>query len=172
MAPTLRIGERNQCVDLQVSTARRVKDKRIIIVWFSVFFFAGCLSFGKDVELLGNDFDSKHIDQVSKLTGIQFPEGTRGIAYYYLGSAMDAALAAKLKIPEQKKVEFLENDILKNGQQEVPINQIGKSRKWWMLDSLQGRIDRTRTLPNARYLECSLGKEGDGLVVYISWFET
>ena len=39
----------------------------------------GCeLKFGDDIELSGADFDATTLAQVSSLTGVVFPAGTRG----------------------------------------------------------------------------------------------
>ncbi|MCX5693868.1 MAG: hypothetical protein NT014_01845 [Candidatus Omnitrophica bacterium] len=142
------------------------------LIWCAAIFFCGCLNFGDNLELRGEKFSSKYIEQVTRLTGIKFPAGTHGIAYLYLGSGIDSSIAAKLEIPEEKKDELLKNDIFEKGQLKAPVMQIGKSRKWWLLNTLKERIDRVLDLPNARLLECSVGKEKDSLIIYISWSET
>ena len=50
--------------------------------------------------------------------------------------------------------------------------QFGKSKDWWLPDTLEERIDRTLDLPNVCLLKCSLGKEKGSLIVYIVWSET
>jgi hypothetical protein len=70
----------------------------------------GCLEFGADTELLAPNVTLQHIQQVSSLTGIQFPDGSTGLAYYYLGSGIDDALALKVAIREDKKEAFLQNE--------------------------------------------------------------
>lgn len=132
-------------------------------------FLTGCLEFGKDTEVLGPNITASHLQQVSSLTGIQFPEGTIGLAYYYLGSGIDDALAAKLVIPQDKKDTFLQNEIFQKGSTNSPNIQIGKLKPWWKINDLTDRTDRTIQLPQSRFVECTLGSETGKWVVYVSW---
>jgi hypothetical protein len=132
----------------------------------------GCLDFGTDTEVLAPKVTSKHLDHVSSLTGIQFPEGAAGLAYYYAGSGIDDGLAAKVVIPDDKKEIFLQNMIFRNGSTNTPNVQIGRSKPWWKIEALTNRTDRTLELPGARFVECTLGIEEGKLVVYISWIST
>ena len=67
----------------------------------------GCdLDFGDDVELSGAAFDATKLAEVSKLTGVVFPPGTRGVEYLYLGSGIDDSLAAKVVIPDDQIEAF------------------------------------------------------------------
>lgn len=50
--------------------------------------------------------------------------------------------------------------------------QIGKSKAWWKIESLSDRADRTLQLPQARFVECTLGMEDGKLVVCVSWIST
>jgi hypothetical protein len=134
--------------------------------------FTGCLKFGDDTELLAPNVTAQHLQQVSSLTGIQFPDGCTGLAYYYLGSGMDDALAAKVAIPADGKDAFLQNEIFQKGSTNAPNVQIGKSKAWWKIDALTDRTDRTLELPQARFVECTLGVEDGKLVVYISRIST
>lgn len=106
------------------------------------------------------------------MTGIQFPDGSTGLAYYYLGSGIDDALAAKVAIPADKKNAFLQNEVFQKGSTNAPNIQIGKPKAWWKIDSLTDRADRTLQLPQARFVECTLGIEDGKLIVYVSWIST
>lgn len=147
---------------------------RVFISLLAVGFLSltGCLKFGDDTELLAPNVTTQHLQQVSSLTGIRFPDGSTGLAYYYLGSGMDDALAAKVTIPADKKDAFLQNEIFQKGSTNAPNIQIGNSKAWWKLDTLTDRTDRILDLPQARYVECTLGVEDGKLVVYISWITT
>ena len=134
---------------------------------------AGCnLNFGNDVELSGSAFDETKIIEVSTLTGVSFPSGTRGIEYYYLGSGIDDALAAKIMIPDTGIEEFKANKVMTRGADSKASFQIGRGKPWWNIDSLNDRIDRKQDLPNARFLEVTCGREGSDFVVYLSWVTT
>jgi hypothetical protein len=144
---------------------------RLFICLFSLL-LVGCLNFGDDVELVGAEITGKEMIQVSELTGLTFPNGTKSIGYYFMGSGIDDALSIKVSIPEGTKDEFLKNEIFQNGNNSKASIQIGRSRSWWKLDELKDRIDGSSQLPKGRYAECTLGKEEGNWVAYISWMST
>jgi len=144
---------------------------RLFICLFSLL-LVGCLNFGNDVELVGPEITGKEMIQVSELTGLTFPNGTKSIGYYFQGSGIDDALSIKVSIPEGTKDEFLKNEIFQNGNNSKASIQIGRSRSWWKLDELKDRIDGSSQLPKGRYAECTLGKEEGSWVAYISWMST
>jgi len=134
---------------------------------------AGCdLKFGDDIELSGAAFDSAKLAEVSKLTGVNFPLGARGVEYYYLGSGIDDALAAKIMIPNTEIEEFKSNTVMTTGTDSKASIQIGRGKPWWKIDSLTDRIDRKLDLPNARFLEVTCGREETDFIVYLSWITT
>lgn len=145
---------------------------RKIVLVFMVFCISGCLEFGDDVEVSGAAFDAPKLAQITSLTGVSFPSGATGLDYLYRGSGIDDALAARVQIPESQKDEFMAQAVFTNGENVTPYIQIGKGKPWWNLDALVNRTDRSMNLPNAQFLEISLGHEGDDLVVYISWMST
>jgi hypothetical protein len=144
---------------------------RLFIHLFSLL-LVGCLNFGADVELVGAEITGKEMIQVSELIGLTFPNGTKSIGYYFMGSGIDDALSIKVSIPEGTKDEFLKNEIFQNGNNSKASIQIGRSRSWWKLDELKDRIDGSSQLPKGRYAECTLGKEEGSWVAYISWMST
>jgi len=144
---------------------------RLFICLFSLL-LVGCLNFGDDVELVGAEITGKEMIQVSELTGLTFPNGTKSIGYYFMGSGIDDALSIKVSIPEGTKDEFLKNEIFQNGNNSKASIQIGRSRSWWKLDELKDRIDGSSQLPKGKYAECTLGKEEGNWIVYISWMST
>ena len=144
---------------------------RLFICLFPLL-LVGCLNFGNDVELVGSEITGKEMIQVSELTGLTFPNGTKSIGYYFMGSGIDDALSIKVSIPEGTKDEFLKNEIFQNGNNSKASIQIGRSRSWWKLDELKDRIDGSSQLPKGRYAECTLGKEEGSWVAYISWMST
>lgn len=133
---------------------------------------SGCLKFGEDKELVAPKVTAKHLQQVSALTGIDFPVGASGLAYLYFGSGIDDSLAIKVEIPSAQKDAFLKNEVFQKGSTEAPHLQIGRSKAWWKLSTLEDVTHRKLVLPNARVVECTLGVEDGKLVVYISWIST
>jgi hypothetical protein len=46
----------------------------------------------------------------------------------FFGSGIDDALAIKVLIPEEKKSDFLKNDLFQNGEKNKPSVQIGSNQ--------------------------------------------
>jgi hypothetical protein len=129
---------------------------------------SSCLEFGDDIELSGAEVTDKELAEVTHRTGIEFPEGTVGLGYYFLGSGIDPAFALKASIPENERLNFLKNEIFEKGDKSKCSIQIGRDRAWWKLDELKERVDRKMDLPVGKYVECALGKENSKWIVYVS----
>ena len=132
----------------------------------------GCLDFGEDVELTGAEITDKKLAEVTRRTGIDFPEGSVGLGYYFLGSGIDDALALKASIPDDERLDFLKNELFEKGDKSKASIQIGRDKPWWNLDELKERVDRKMDLPKGKYVECALGKENGKWTVYVSWMST
>ena len=133
---------------------------------------SSCLDFGEDLELSGGQVSDKELSEVTRRTGIDFPEGAIGLGYLFLGSGIDDALALKATIPDEKRMDFLKNEIFEKGDNSKCSLQIGRERAWWKLDELKDRVDRKMDLPKGRFVECALGKENGKWTVYLSWMST
>ena len=133
-------------------------------------FIAGCFD-AKNEEWLAPDVTQKHLTEISSLTQIKLPEGTTGLAYFYVGSGRDDSLAAKLKIPAEKVNELLANPIFKTGKDEHPGNGVGTHIDWWDVDTLSEPVHRTADLNSGSVLGCAFGKDGKDYILYITWYE-
>ncbi len=142
------------------------------IVSFLCLCLGSCLDFGDDLELSGAEVSDKELSEVTRRTGIDFPEGAFGVGYLFLGSGIDDALALKATIPDEKRMDFLKNEIFEKGDNSKCSLQIGRDRAWWKLDELKDRVDRKMNLPDGRFVECALGKENGKWTVYLSWMST
>ena len=142
------------------------------VVLIAAAFFVGCLEFGEDVELVTPNVTARELAEVSQRTGIQFPEGTTGLGYLFLGSGIDDALAIKVSIPLDQKEAFLKNELFQSGNKSKPSIQIGKGQPSWQLNVLSERQDHTKDLPKGKYVECTLGLEEGNWVAYITWIST
>ena len=140
-------------------------------VLFLSLFLSSCLDFGDDIELVGAEITGKEINYVSELTGLNFPNGTEPVGYYFLGSGIDRALVLKVMIPDDQKEEFFKNEIFEKGNDTKSNHTIAKQQEWWKVDELTERIDRKMELPKAEYLECTVGLEDGKTYVYVTWFE-
>jgi hypothetical protein len=99
-----------------------------VIAALSVILTSCDMKFGDDVELSGAAFDATKLSQVSTHTGVTFPTGSVGVEYFYLGSGIDDALAAKIMIPETAVKEFNTNPVFTTGTNSKANIEIGLLR--------------------------------------------
>lgn len=140
-----------------------------IIVIPLILLIPGCLGFGGDIELSGKDVDSGIIENVTKITGVVFPEETKGKHYIYLGSGFDPCLALKVSIPADKKDVFLKNTIFISGKNKEPKVDLWKGKNWWKVKSMTDPVHTVYNCPDGDLIECSVGGESDETIVYLTW---
>jgi len=133
---------------------------------------SSCLDFGKDIDLSEAEVTDKELAEVTHRTGIEFPKGTVGLEYFFLGSGIDDALALKASISENERLNFIKNEMFEKGDKTKASIQIGRDKPCWKLDELKERVDRKMDLPVGKYVECALGKENSKWIVYVSWMST
>ncbi len=133
---------------------------------------SSCLDFGKDIDLSEAEVTDKELAEVTHRTGIEFPKGTVGLEYFFLGSGIDDALALKASISENERLNFIKNEMFEKGDKTKASIQIGRDKPCWKLDELKERVDRKMDLPVGKYVECALGKENGKWTVYLSWTST
>ena len=117
------------------------------------------LKFGDDIELTAPKVTAKEIVEVTQRTEIQFPIGTTGLGYVFFGSGIDDSLAIKVLIPNEKKSDFLKNDLFQSGEKNKPSVQIGSNQSWWNLKELKDREDRTQVYRKEDMLSVPLEKQ-------------
>ena len=127
------------------------------------------ISSGEDIELSAAAFDQKTLDGVSKITGLTFPDGTKGIGYAYFGSGIDDSMVAKIRIPAGKKEEFMLNLPFASDDGTVPSSFKGHGQPWWKPETLTERSAVSKQLPNSQHLAVILGHHGDEVIVYLTW---
>ena len=142
---------------------------RSAVAFVAAAFFCGCLEFGNDIHLAGSNVTNNELNKVTKCTNIQFPKGTRGLGYFFLGSGIDDSLALKVGLCEELKAAFMENDIFKTDDNAKPSIQTVRGKPWWKLAKLKESVDRQKQLTQGRYMACTLGREDGQWVAYISW---
>ncbi|MEC9080831.1 MAG: hypothetical protein VYE44_03565 [Verrucomicrobiota bacterium] len=130
------------------------------------------LEFGNDIHLAGSNVTNNELNKVTKRTNIQFPKGTRGLGYFFLGSGIDDSLALKVGLCEELKAAFMENDIFKTDDNAKPSIQTVRGKPWWKLAKLKESVDRQKQLTQGRYMACTLGREDGQWGAYISWMST
>ena len=132
---------------------------------------AGCLKFGENISLSGEEIDSQVIEHVTQLTGVIFPEGVVGQEYFYFGDSIDPALRMKVTIPGERKEEFLQNRIFTEGRGHDEGHGMTWMRHddWWNVQSLKDPVYTIYAYPNGAAIECYVGEESGETVVYLAW---
>jgi hypothetical protein len=120
-------------------------------------------------ELQGNQLTADHVRLVTERTKIVFPPAARLVGLCHEDASMSALVATKFELPEQAREDFMQNAIFHTGTGRAPHYELGSHTSWWRRNDLKSRLDRVQYLPGGTYVECSIGLEGEGLVVYVSW---
>ena len=140
-----------------------------MILFYSLFFLAGCLKFGPDAETV-----NPTVDQVSQCRRLMYlspkvrikPLGFKSV--YGIDNAMWLKFSTDVhyhdqlfSFPDSAEVRQLQyvNDLL-------PINVY-----WWDVDVKKLDI-RSYGLPNGCYMDVGLDEKESETVVYIFWHET
>ena len=87
-----------------------------------------CFDFGDDIELLSEEITAKETNGISRRTGITFPEGTKSIGYYFLGSGIDRSIVLKVLIPADHREDFLKNEIFEKGEDARSTHPLAKGQ--------------------------------------------
>ena len=79
------------------------------------------LKFGDNIALIAPNVTAREMAEVTQRTGIQFPIGASGLGYVFFGSGIDDSLAIKVLIPNEKKSDFLKNNLFQNGEKNLQL---------------------------------------------------
>ncbi len=144
----------------------------LALLLLALFIVSGCLDFGDDVELKGNQIDASVLAKVERITEIDLPAGTKGLNYFFLGSGIDNALWLKVMIPQEKKAELLQNQLFTHKVDEPNFNMT-LDRDWWSLNSLDNPVSYATEINNGTdFLGCTMGTQSGTIIMYIHWFST
>lgn len=120
-------------------------------------------------EFVGDQLTADHVRLVTQHTSIVFPPEARLLGLCHRNPSTASHVAAKFELPESCRESFMQNAIFQVGLELPPHCELGSSTSWWHRDRLKERIDRIQYLPNSTYVGCSVGREGNQTVVYVSW---
>ena len=121
-----------------------------------------------DHKLDETTFDAKALALVQKDTGIQLPDGSRGLNMFYQGSTLDHSFVAKIQIPDSSGDE-LAGRIEKIRHENGTIGgSLTEKVSWWTPST--GTIRARRQFnPGGDYVRAILSQEEDRLVLYVEW---
>jgi len=142
----------------------------VILIFSIALVLAGCDYKVGDYQLDESTFDDAAIAMVQKETGIQLPDGSRGLKMLYQGSAIDPSFLAKIQIPESSKEEIV-NHIGEIEHQDGTVNgSLTEKVRWWSPSS-GTIITQRQSTPEGNYIRAILCQEGDQLVLYLEWIK-
>jgi hypothetical protein len=145
---------------------------RPLLLILTITLLTGCeFKFGDDYTLGESTFDDKALQTVSRVSGLQLPEGTRGLNMVYLGSGIDDALIAKLQIPASHAFQLTTQIKALSGRTTSAIESLAQGKAWWNQDALDIKVHRQLDVKND-YLEVILGQEGSTWILLVKWFST
>lgn len=123
---------------------------------------------GGDRHLDETTFDYATLEMVQRETGIQLPDGSRGLNMFYQGSGIDPAFVAKVHIPDSSREELasrLEEIRNKDGTVHGSLTEVVT---WWTppngIIRVQRQFDR-----GGDYVRAILCQEDNQLVLYLEW---
>jgi hypothetical protein len=131
----------------------------------------GCLKFGENIEASGAAFDQAKLDQLSSVSGIVFPSGTKRLHFFHFTDGMDPSIRVKVEIPASEEATFLENAVFAHeNASETSFSDGGMA--WWKPKTLTNPTSRRLTLGPGKFVSVVFGKEGGKLIAYVCWFTT
>ena len=121
-----------------------------------------------DRHLDEDSFDAAALAIVQRHTGIQLPDGSRGLKMFYQGSTLNPAFVAKIQIPVASGDE-LAGRLEKIQSQNATVSGALTSKvTWWNPSSGVMRVQRQFT-PGGDHVLAILIQEKDRLVLYLEW---
>lgn len=131
-----------------------------------------CHPLGKNWELSGIQVDSGVLAEVTRITGVTFPQGTQGMNFFYQGKGMDHAFWLKIVIPGHQKEGFLQNSIFREGEDYFPTTLITLDKAWWKLNNLAHPTVKSMHINGNEHLVCAIGDDLGTVIVYLHWLDS
>ena len=132
---------------------------------------AGCLKFGDNVNLSGKEINKITIQRIENTSKIKLQNDTLHLEYSYFGDTIDPYWLYKGELTPTgyesvfKNIVFSELDT-KN---ENDIFMGTGTKKWWRPKAMKNATFKKKTFQNGSMLTCSIGKEVNKHIVYISY---
>jgi hypothetical protein len=122
-----------------------------------------------DHELDETTFDAAALALVQRNTGIQLPDGSRGLNMFYQGSTcIDPSFVAKIQIPESSGGELASRIKKIRHRRGAVSGSLTEKVPWWTPSSGTIRVQRQFN-PGGDYVRAILSQEEDRLVLYLEW---
>ena len=121
---------------------------------------------GQEFELNENAFDSEAMQMIRTDTGLNLPDGVRGLNFRY-SPPIDPAFVARIEIPAESQDQVLKQI------EAIPIQEInisggpGEKVGWWPPPKELVIIDRHCHQSDGDYFRAALSKEDNRIILYV-----
>ena len=122
-----------------------------------------------EYELDESSFGMDTIVRIEKKSGINLPEGSKGLKYHYI-PPIDPIVFAKIEIPAEAR-ELMEIRVaeLTYNATSFPKDFANDRCKWWP-PSIENEVVARNAFNNGYYIEAYLIQEKERLILYLKYF--
>lgn len=139
-----------------------------VICLVLAFLLIGCGREFEEYDLDTTSFDHRTIDLIESVTGIDIPNGARGIRFRYI-PPIDPIYFAKIQIPAKARKD-LESQLQNFGNdQNFPEDYANERYEWWPTRFGKSLIERKAGF-GSYFVEVYLIEENDHLILYLKYF--
>jgi hypothetical protein len=144
--------------------------KRSFAIVSLAFALTGCGNWHEGNRRLDEKtFDSAALAMVQKETGIDLPDGSRGLRMFYDGtSSIDPSFVAKIQIPEASGDELAKRIEQIRNHDGTVSSSLADKVTWWTPSNGVIRVQRQFN-PRGDYIRAILSQETNQLVLYVEW---
>jgi len=147
-----------------------MKHYALIIYIFILFFCAGCLDFGENIEYSGSGIETKHIRSIQNFTGLTIPSDSINIKYYYHGNTIDPFWHYKAILSKTGYNKILQSKAYSEYKLVTKLHKpfIEQVVSWWHADKMRNASFTEKN--SSTLVSCSIGKENEKYVLYLSGY--
>lgn len=151
-----------------IHLSTRYKMKNVLFFILTFLLLIGCRDsrWFREFELDEKTFNSEAMQMVIRDTGLDLPEGVRGLNFRY-SPPIDPAFVARIEIPKearfhvQKQIEAIKN-------QDIDLSGgPGKKVAWWPPPQKKMVIDRQLIQADGDYFRAALTQEDKRIILYV-----
>ena len=141
-----------------------------IILFSIILVIAGCLKFGENIDLKGNEIKDKTIKSIEKISKIKFPNDSIHLRFSYFGDTIDPYWHYKGELTKNGYKELIQDNEF-TSLNDIDNNNFIQSEtdNWWNPQMMDFGVRKKKDFPDSSQLTYSIGKEKNKFVVYISY---
>lgn len=128
----------------------------------------GCGWRYREYELNENSFGIDTMVEIEKESGIELPDGAKGLKYHYI-PPIDPIVFAKIKIPVETGTLMESRIAALKDMPSYPKNFANERCQWWPSD-ITNAIMARKAFSNGYYIEAYLVQEKEQLILYLKYY--